>query len=171
MSLRTDDALEAEPVGEAGRPDLPLVCARGARGPPRGGLPPARTVSRPARALRARGADVSGGGAVGCDARWARSACGCRRARERLRVRLTRRGLAPTAGLLGALLGAGGASAWLPATLVSTTVRAATRFAASEAAATGLVSASVVALTKAVLRTMALARLKAGDEAGARPRH
>ena len=41
-----------------------------------------------------------------------------RRARERLRVRLTRRGVAPSAAILGALAGAEAASAWMPAALV-----------------------------------------------------
>jgi CxxC motif-containing protein (DUF1111 family) len=82
------------------------------------------------------------------------------RARERLRMRLTRRGLAPTAGLLGALLGAEDASAWMPSGLVDSTVQAAMGFPPDKAASTGLVSAPVVALTEAVLRTMALTRLK-----------
>jgi RNA polymerase sigma factor (sigma-70 family) len=83
-----------------------------------------------------------------------------KRARERLRVRLTRRGLAPSAGLAGALLGAGAASAWVPSSvLMDSTIRAATHFAARQAA-TGLVSSPVIALTEAVLRTMALSRLK-----------
>ncbi len=83
-----------------------------------------------------------------------------RRARERLRVRLTRRGLAPTAGLLGVLLGSETASAQVPSLLVDSTVQAAMGFAAGKAAATGLVSVPVSALTDAVLRTMTLARLK-----------
>jgi RNA polymerase sigma factor (sigma-70 family) len=83
-----------------------------------------------------------------------------KRARERLRQRLTQRGLAPTAGLIGALFGAESASAWVPSGLVAATVLAATRFAASKAAANGLVSAGVIALTEAMLRTMALAPLK-----------
>ena len=82
-----------------------------------------------------------------------------KRARERLRLRLTQRGLAPTAGLIGALLGAESASAWMPAGLVATTVQAATRFAASKAAANGLVSAGVIALTEGILKSMALAPL------------
>ena len=83
-----------------------------------------------------------------------------KRARERLRLRLTQRGLAPTAGLIAALLGAESASAWMPAELVATTVLAATRFAASKAAANGLVSAGVIALTEGILKSMALAPLK-----------
>src|SRR6202034_3260554 len=76
------------------------------------------------------------------------------------RLRLTQRGLAPTAGLIGALFGAESASAWVPAGLVTATVQAATRFAASKAAANGLVSAGVITLTEGILRSMALAPLK-----------
>jgi RNA polymerase sigma factor (sigma-70 family) len=83
-----------------------------------------------------------------------------RRARERLRVRLTRRGLAPTAGLMGALLGAEADSAELPSVLVESTVQAATRLAANQAAATGLVSPLAGALVEAVRQTMALTPLK-----------
>src|SRR6185312_10118406 len=75
-----------------------------------------------------------------------------RRARERLRVRLTRRGLAPATGLMAALLGAEATSARVPSVLVDGTARAATRFAASKAAAHGLVSPWVITLTEAVLR-------------------
>src|SRR5262249_33851474 len=78
-------------------------------------------------------------------------------ARERLRAGLPRRGLAPGAGLLGALLGAEATSAWVPSVLlVEATVRAASRFAAGTAAAQGLVSPGILALTAAVLKTMAL---------------
>ncbi|MDR3634769.1 MAG: sigma-70 family RNA polymerase sigma factor [Isosphaeraceae bacterium] len=80
-----------------------------------------------------------------------------KRARERLRRRLVRRGIVPAAV---AALGAEGAAAWVPSALVSATVRAAIGFAASDLATTGLVSTSVVAITEAVLRTMALTRLK-----------
>ena len=83
-----------------------------------------------------------------------------RRARERLRVRLTRRGLAPTAGLLGAFFGLEAASAPLPAVLIRTTARAAAGFASGEAATAGLASAPAVAITQAVLATMGLVRLK-----------
>jgi RNA polymerase sigma factor (sigma-70 family) len=83
-----------------------------------------------------------------------------RRARERLRMRLTRRGLAPTAGLLGAYFGMEAASAPVPAMLVGVTVRAAASFAAGQAATAGLASAPVVSLSQAVLMTMALTRLK-----------
>jgi len=74
-----------------------------------------------------------------------------RRARERLRERLTRRGLAPTAGLIGAaLFGADVASAGVSSVLVESTVQAAMGFAATP----------VLALSEGVLATMALIRLK-----------
>ena len=82
------------------------------------------------------------------------------RAKERLRARLIRRGIVPAAALTDAIFGGGGASALMSPALVDSTVKAASGFAASEAATSGLVSATVVALTEAVLRTMALARLK-----------
>jgi RNA polymerase sigma factor (sigma-70 family) len=85
-----------------------------------------------------------------------------RRARERLRLTLTRRGLAPTAGLIGALLGAEAASGSIPRGLVESTARAATRFAPRGAAAAGLVSPAVAALTEAVLSTMVLSPLRLG---------
>jgi RNA polymerase sigma factor (sigma-70 family) len=83
-----------------------------------------------------------------------------KRARERLRLRLTHRGLAPTAGLIGTLLGADAATASLPAALVDSTAQAAIGFAANAAATSGLVSTSVVTLTESVLKTMAITRLK-----------
>ena len=48
----------------------------------------------------------------------------------------------------------------MPAALVNSTTEAATWFIASEAARAGLVRTPVVALTEAVLRTMAFSRLK-----------
>jgi len=75
-----------------------------------------------------------------------------RRARERLRERLTRRGLAPTAGLIGgALCGADIATAGVPAMLVDSTVQAGMGFAATP----------ILSLSQGVLATMALIRLKA----------
>jgi CxxC motif-containing protein (DUF1111 family) len=62
---------------------------------------------------------------------------------------------------MGALLGADATSAGVPSVLlVEATVRAAARFAASKAAVSGLVSPATLALTEAVLRTMALFPLK-----------
>jgi RNA polymerase sigma-70 factor (ECF subfamily) len=79
------------------------------------------------------------------------------RARDRLRARLTRRGLAPDAAFLPAL-------AVKPRSvsegLIDPTVKAAMLFAARDAAETGLVSASAAALTEGVLRTMFFSKLK-----------
>ncbi|WP_406695878.1 sigma-70 family RNA polymerase sigma factor [Singulisphaera sp. Ch08] len=82
------------------------------------------------------------------------------RARERLRVRMIRRGILPAAALINAMFGAEGASALVTAMLVDSTVRGAAGFVASDVAATGYVSTSVVALADAVLKTMAAARIK-----------
>jgi RNA polymerase sigma factor (sigma-70 family) len=84
------------------------------------------------------------------------------RARDLLRSRLTRRGIAPTAGLLGALLCGEDAAALLASPLVDSTVRAAMGFASGPAGATGLASPTVCALAERGLRTMFLARRKAG---------
>jgi RNA polymerase sigma factor (sigma-70 family) len=82
------------------------------------------------------------------------------RARERLRVRLARRGLAPSAGLLAAVLTERLTGAALSAALADSTAEAAVQFAAGKAATAGAVSAKAAALTKGVLRTMFLAKLK-----------
>jgi RNA polymerase sigma factor (sigma-70 family) len=78
------------------------------------------------------------------------------RARERLRGRLTRRGVVLSAGALTQAL-AGDASA-APRVLVDSTLRAAMSFAGGRAAA-GLVSASVDALTQGVLRSLFMTKL------------
>ncbi len=153
------EGIVAEPIDRTGRPELTLACCEEfealheevSRLPERYRIPvvlcdlEGMTYQEAARRLRCPL------GTIGVR---------LRRARERLRERLTRRGMAPTAGLLGTLLCADRASAWMPPVLVDSTVQAAMGFAASKAAATGLVSASVASLTAAVLRTMALARLK-----------
>jgi RNA polymerase sigma-70 factor (ECF subfamily) len=77
------------------------------------------------------------------------------RARERLRRRLTRRGLAPAVGLLGAATASDAAA--LPPTLVDLTVRA-----VMGRAANGAVAAVALSLAEEVLRTMMLAKLKMG---------
>jgi len=153
------EGIGGEPIDEAGRPDLPLVCREEfqalheevSRLPERYRVPvvlcdlEGLTYQEAAHRLRCPV------GTIGVR---------LRRARERLRVRLTRRGLAPTAGLVGALLGAEVASARVSSVLVDSTVQAAMRFGAVQAATTGLVSTSVVSLTEAVLGIMALTRLK-----------
>jgi len=79
------------------------------------------------------------------------------RARDLLRTRLTRRGLAPTAtaGLLAAALGPEPASAAIPQITVDALARAATRFAARHAACS-----TVSILADAVTRAMFRAKLK-----------
>jgi RNA polymerase sigma factor (sigma-70 family) len=81
------------------------------------------------------------------------------RGRDRLHARLTRRGLAPSAGALAGLLAAESARAGVPATLASATVRTATLLAAGQAA-TGAVAVSASALTDGVLRAMLVTKLK-----------
>jgi RNA polymerase sigma factor (sigma-70 family) len=154
------EALAEEPISAAGPPDLPLVRREEAQAlheelsrlPERYRVPVVlcelEGLTYQEAALRLR-CPV---GTIGVR---------LSRARERLRVRLTRRGLAPTAGFLGALLGAEATSAEVPSVLlVEATVRAASRFAASKAAVQGLVSPATIALTEAVLRTMALTPIK-----------
>jgi RND family efflux transporter MFP subunit len=81
------------------------------------------------------------------------------RAKERLRGRLLRRGLAPSlAALAGAL--SSGANAAIPASLAQSTARHAMQFATARAAA-GATSLTVAALAQGVLRAMFLTRLKA----------
>jgi RNA polymerase sigma factor (sigma-70 family) len=78
------------------------------------------------------------------------------RARELLRSRLSRRGVALTAGLLAANMLPTKASA----ALVQGTFQAALAFAASGAAAGSTASAQAFALTKGALKTMFLSKLK-----------
>ena len=80
-------------------------------------------------------------------------------ARERLRTRLTRRGIVLSAGLLAAALSDGPASAALPPLLIGPTAKAALAVAAGQVP-TGLVSAKVLALTKGTLNAMLLNKLK-----------
>jgi RNA polymerase sigma factor (sigma-70 family) len=78
------------------------------------------------------------------------------RARDRLRERLSRRGIAPE--VVGPGLWPGYAS--LPDPLRATTLRAAMSLAAGAAATAGAVPATVAALTEGVLSTMVLMKLK-----------
>jgi RNA polymerase sigma factor (sigma-70 family) len=82
------------------------------------------------------------------------------RARDRLRDRLTRRGVAPTAGLLSALLCTDADSVCASSALMASTASAAMHFVAGNAAAGGVASMPAVSLSEAILRGMALARLK-----------
>ncbi len=77
------------------------------------------------------------------------------RARERLRKRLTRRGLAPAVGLLGAAPSSDAAA--VSPVLVNLTVRA-----AMGRGANGVVAATILSLSQEALRTMMLTKLKLG---------
>jgi RNA polymerase sigma factor (sigma-70 family) len=85
------------------------------------------------------------------------------RARELLRRRLTRRGLAPLAGLVAAGLESTSASASITATvpnpLVSSTIKAAAQIAVGRAVADAA-SATVAALVQSVLRSMMMIKVK-----------
>jgi multidrug efflux pump subunit AcrA (membrane-fusion protein) len=81
------------------------------------------------------------------------------RARERLRRRLARRGLAPSVGALAAVLAGEGPAAPLPGGLVDPTLKAVLLFAAGKTAG-GVLSGRAVTLAEGVLRTMFLTRLR-----------
>jgi len=80
-------------------------------------------------------------------------------ARQRLRARLARRGLAPTAGVLATALAQDMAPAAVPAPLAAAAARSATS-AGTGPAAPGAVPAQVAALTEGVLKTMSLGKAK-----------
>jgi RNA polymerase sigma factor (sigma-70 family) len=82
------------------------------------------------------------------------------RARDVLRKRLSRRGLALSSGLLATLLSQRALSAAIPIHLISSTTKAALQFAAGKLAAAGIVSAHVAALSEGVLQAMRLTTLK-----------
>ncbi len=79
------------------------------------------------------------------------------RARARLRADLTRRGTAPDTALLPMLAFS---KTSLPKGLIDATVRAAILLSVRDAGEAGLVSASAVALTEGVLRTMLVSKFK-----------
>ncbi len=79
--------------------------------------------------------------------------------RERLRARLVRRGLAPTAGLAGGASIVRSTSAAVPAELVEATVRAA-RHLATGATTAGVVPATVALLVEGALNAMLMTKLK-----------
>jgi RNA polymerase sigma factor (sigma-70 family) len=81
------------------------------------------------------------------------------RAREMLRGRLTRRGLALTAATTAVLGAERTVSAALPAALVQSTLKAALLFAAGKAVA-GAVSSQALTWTQGVLRAMFLSKVK-----------
>jgi RNA polymerase sigma factor (sigma-70 family) len=79
------------------------------------------------------------------------------RARTILARRLTQRGVGLSGGLLAAVLARNGASAGVPNSVVSSTIQAANLLAAD-----GVISAQVAELTKGVMKTMLMTRLKNG---------
>ncbi len=95
------------------------------------------------------------------------------RGRDLLKKRLTRRGFAPTAAVLGTgpTLPARLLVEAVPPSLISATVKAAFGFGSTQTIQAGAIAASVFALTQGVLTTMKLAQLKwigtgcAGDRA------
>jgi cytochrome c peroxidase len=80
------------------------------------------------------------------------------RGRSLLRTRLVRRGLGPAAVLLATAWPSASASAYLPATLVSSTIKAASLCAAGQAAAPAAISSKIAALTEGMLKPMLLAK-------------
>ncbi len=83
------------------------------------------------------------------------------RARKALQERLNRRGVSLTAALTVAAVGANGASAALPRTLVGAIVKAAAQAAAGRPFGCGVVSAKVVALVEGVNHAILLTKCKA----------
>ena len=84
------------------------------------------------------------------------------RARDLLRSRLVRRGMAPTAGSMVAILATEGARAAVSEPLAAATVQAATRLAMGSGSQAGVasVSASALSLMNAVLRAAVVVKLK-----------
>src|SRR5436190_631250 len=80
--------------------------------------------------------------------------------RARLRERLTRRGLALSAGLLTAGLSPQALSAMIPAASWDSTIQAAVHFAAGNAMTAGPVQKSVVALAEGVLQVMLWTKMR-----------
>jgi RNA polymerase sigma factor (sigma-70 family) len=84
------------------------------------------------------------------------------RAKELLRIRLMRRGVASSAAVLGATLAPEAVTAAVPSSLVLPTVRAATAVSLAEIeAGLGAGSGQVAALARGILKTMYLGRIKA----------
>jgi RNA polymerase sigma factor (sigma-70 family) len=82
------------------------------------------------------------------------------RARTILAKRLTKRGIAISAGSLAGVLSQQTALACLPPAAMTTTIKAVTLVAAGQAAATTAISARAAALTEGVLKTMLISKLK-----------
>jgi RNA polymerase sigma factor (sigma-70 family) len=81
-------------------------------------------------------------------------------ARQRLRSRLARRGVALSAGALATLLAGKASAASVPASLVLNTVQAATLGTAGNAVTAGVISARAAALSQGVLQAMFATKLK-----------
>jgi RNA polymerase sigma factor (sigma-70 family) len=81
------------------------------------------------------------------------------RARERLRSRLTRRGLALPAGVIASAMATNSASA-MPVALTASTIKVAMMTTASAGLAAGTVPATVATLARGVLGSMTLVNLK-----------
>jgi RNA polymerase sigma factor (sigma-70 family) len=82
------------------------------------------------------------------------------RARDRLRGRLARRGLAPAATGVAAILADGSAEAAVPVALADATVRIALKWSMGGASAAGVVPATVLALSGEALRSLFMFKLK-----------
>jgi RNA polymerase sigma factor (sigma-70 family) len=82
------------------------------------------------------------------------------RARERLRKRLTGRGLALSSATLATVVTENAASAAVSGALIDSTVQAAALLTAGPAAAAGGISATVLAYTDGMMQTLFLARVK-----------
>lgn len=82
------------------------------------------------------------------------------RARERLRSRLIRRGVAISAGAVVTLLCENAGSAAMPSLLVPTTLEAALQFAARKAATAGTISVHAVTLAQKAMKGMFMTKLK-----------
>jgi RNA polymerase sigma factor (sigma-70 family) len=82
------------------------------------------------------------------------------RAREKLRVRLTRRGVTLSASLLAIALTSEALAAPVSATLTNATANAAMAIAAGQLLAAGVVSVKVASLTKGMIKAMFLFKLK-----------
>jgi RNA polymerase sigma factor (sigma-70 family) len=150
-----------EPVDRSGRPDLTLVCREEfealheevSRLPERYRVP---VVLCDLEGLTYQDAALRLGCPVGT------IGVRLRRARERLRARMARRGLAPTASLLATLLApAEAASAIPPPVLVESTIKAAMGFVVNPGATAELARTPAIALTERILQTMAFSRFKA----------
>jgi RNA polymerase sigma factor (sigma-70 family) len=82
------------------------------------------------------------------------------RARDLLRARLTRRGLALSTGLPGTAFSSEAVSAEVPTSLLGSTVKAATQLATRKVLLAGMVSASAASLVRHASKVMLMDRLK-----------